>query len=89
MHELHSPHYRLTKPVLSKNGRYVEKGWIATRYEEGWHDFDRIEENIALSKIFHKDLAEYGIGLYKQADSRWAVAMDILFRNRDHPLFRR
>ncbi len=87
LNEIESPHYRVAKPIPSQNGRYIERGYIATHFEQGYHNSERIEETISLSKIFHKDLEKFDISLYKKSNTQWAIAMDILFRNREIPIY--
>jgi len=82
---INSDRYRVAKPVLSINNRFIENGYIATFYEEGQHHYKNIEEAIYISDLFHKDIKHYSIDLMKDVDTKWAIAMDILFRIRDIP----
>jgi len=80
-----SDRYRVAKPVLSINNRFIEDGYVATFYEEGQHHYNNIEEVIYISNLFHNDIQHYSIDLMKDVDTKWTNAMDILFRNRDIP----
>lgn len=85
LNEISSRNYRIAKPVISNKGSYLEDGYIAAYYEEGHHIFDNIKETIRISKIFHKDIANYRIDRMQDANTQWSIAMDIIFRQRAIP----
>jgi|GEM_PF-1815868 len=83
--EIKSNLYRVPRPLKSNNGTYISDGYIAAYYVEGKHDFNDLERVMEISREFHRDISIYDPGLMRQEDTQWAMAMDILFRDREIP----
>ncbi|KRE32901.1 hypothetical protein [Paenibacillus sp. Soil724D2] len=64
--------YRVSKPIRSKYGTFVSKGWACTQYEVGKDVKGRIEEKLLVSKLFHRDLSSIDFGNFPHTDNPWS-----------------
>lgn len=77
--------YRLSKPVLSDRGRFIEEGYGVTTYEPGHHDDGRVADILQVSKAFHDDLKSLAITDVPLFDNPWAKAQAVLWQGAKLP----
>jgi hypothetical protein len=66
--------YRISKPVISIDNRFVYNGWTCYTYEPGTFIEGREEEKLHVSRLFHHSLAGIDISRYHPANDRWQEA---------------
>ncbi|WP_261300489.1 hypothetical protein [Paenibacillus andongensis] len=64
--------YRVSKPIRSKYGTFVNRGWACTQYEVGKDVKGRIEEKLLVSKLFHRDLSSIDFRNFPHTDNPWS-----------------
>ncbi len=64
--------YRVSKPIRSKYGTFVSKGWACTQYEIGQDIKGRIEEKLLVSRLFHSDLSSVNFQYSPPIDNPWS-----------------
>ena len=79
LYTLDNPNYRISKPLKSRNGNYIESGYIVTEYLQGHHDDTRVKEQLSVCREFHKDLESYDYRQYITAKDPWSKAMYTIF----------
>lgn len=72
--------YRISRPILSVNSKYVEDGYAATRFETGIDIDSAIKEKLIISKHLHQDLKELKIMELPKSDDPWTKANNVLWR---------
>lgn len=77
--------YRLSKPIRSKNGKFVSKGWICMRFERGHETRGNIEEKLRVSRLFHRDISGVSVRDFPQPDHVWSKAHRIAWQTKELP----
>lgn len=81
--------YRLSKPVQSKYGTFVYRGWACTQYEIGKDVQGRIEDKLQVSRLFHRDLSTIDFQDFPYIENPWSkghrIAWQIDELSRDLP----
>ncbi|OMF24121.1 hypothetical protein BK133_23160 [Paenibacillus sp. FSL H8-0548] len=72
IHKINPQGYRLSKPIRSKHGTFVSKGWACTHYDRGQDIKGRIEEKLLVSRLFHRDLSTINFGEFPHTDNPWS-----------------
>lgn len=72
MHQINPQGYRVSKPIRSKYGTFVSKGWACTHYETGQDMKGRVEEKLQVSRLLHRDLSTVATMDYPPADNPWS-----------------
>lgn len=68
-----NPHgYRVSKPIRSRYGTFVAKGWACTHYERGRDIKGQIKEKLQVSRLFHHDLSSIPFGDIPHIDNPWS-----------------
>lgn len=63
--------YRVSKPIRSKYGTFVSRGWACTQFEVGKDIKGRIEEKLLVSRLFHHDLSSINFTDIPHTDNPW------------------
>jgi hypothetical protein len=64
--------YRVSKPIRSKYGTFVSRGWACTQYEIGKDVKGRIEEKLLVSRLFHRDLSSVDFRDFPHTGNPWS-----------------
>lgn len=81
-----NPHeYRLSKPIVSNKGTFIYKGWCCTRYEPGEHRNGNVKQKLAVSRLFHHDLADLHFNNIPKADDPWSISQRIAWQKENLP----
>ncbi len=73
--------YKIAKHVLSKKGNFIEMGYSATEYLNIHEKPLALNEKLAVSKSFHKNLKELNVKTLPFSDDPWTNANKILWKN--------
>jgi hypothetical protein len=77
--------YRIAAPLQDANGRYVFRGWGATRFEPGEPEAGRWGEKLFVSRTFHADLNQIAYPPMPPGHDRWTRAHEIAWQEADLP----
>ncbi|MFD0678427.1 MULTISPECIES: hypothetical protein [unclassified Paenibacillus] len=77
--------YRVSKPIRSKYGTFVSRGWACTQYEIGKDTKGRIEEKLQVSRLFHRDLSSIHFRDFPHTDNPWSKGHRIAWQIDDLP----
>ncbi|MCM3697966.1 RIO1 family regulatory kinase/ATPase [Paenibacillus macerans] len=72
IYNLNPQGYRLSKPIKSKYGTFVYRGWACTQYEMGKDTKGRIEEKLHVSRLFHRDLSSINFHDFPYTENPWS-----------------
>lgn len=77
--------YRISKPVKSVGGKYVEDGFVVSKFEEGKHDYSRIDDMLKISERLHNDLRRLDYDAIPKFDNCWAKAQNVIWEGEELP----
>jgi hypothetical protein len=81
-----NPHgYRLSKPIASKYGTFIYKGWSCTRYEPGEHINGNVKQKLEVSRLFHRDLAGMSFANMPKSNDRWSISHRVAWQKEGLP----
>lgn len=66
--------YRISRPLKTKDGRFTQEGWSASRFEKGHHARGRLAEKLAVCTALHADLAGLALDEMPENNDPWARA---------------
>lgn len=78
--------YRVSKPIRSKYGTFVSKGWACTHYEMGQDIKGHIEEKLLVSRLFHRDLSSINFRDFHHIDNPWSKGHRIAWQIDELPI---
>ncbi len=84
--QLNPQGYRVSKPIRSIDGSYVDRGWCCTRYEPGEHKLGEIKRKLTVARALHRDLANLQSGVVPASDDPWTRAHRIVWGSDPLPL---
>lgn len=73
--------YRISRPILSVNNKYVEDGYGATQFESGIDIDTAVKEKLLVSKYLHQDLKDLKLMTLPKSNDPWTKANNVLWRN--------
>lgn len=78
--------FRISRPVRTRQGAFVQDGWSASVFESGSHVRGRWPEKLQVAAAFHATLAAMQTEPVPDADNPWSRAHDIVWRRSPVPM---
>jgi uncharacterized protein (TIGR02569 family) len=72
--------FRISKPLVNNEGKFIYKGWSASVFEPGEHVKGRWNEKLDVSRRFHKRLAGFSNNSIPGSKDRWSKAHEIAWQ---------
>ena len=78
--------FRISRPVRTRQGAFVQDGWSASVFEPGSHVRGRWPEKLQVAVAFHSSLAAIRTEPLTVADNPWSQAHDIVWQRSSVPV---